>query len=246
MTSEKVYKAVLDYIRVDQRGNILNPTEFNRLSEIVSKKVLAHYKKDFETSSDNTSSLGFLKVNGLRIALSNGVGSLPANYYDIMGDPWYVDTNGKRRRVDHVTSIEDSSREDDYSLTKATTTFPTAVIGGEDATRNLQIRVKPTTITSVYINYLRDTVTPFLDYYVNNTTLAITYMNAGQSYSIPSGSTYSDGTAGAVTKASQSVDWEWDLDSLPLIIVFFLEILGISIPDNLLLEAGLTGKETIE
>lgn len=246
MTGEKIYKSVLDYIRTDQRGNTLSPDEFNRLSEIVSKRVLAYYKKNFEITSDNTSSLGFLKVNNYRVALSSGVGSLPSNYYDIMGDPWYIDSNGKRRRVDVVASLEDSSREDDYSLTKATTTFPTCTIGGEDATRNLQIRVKPTTITSVNINYLRDTATPFMDYYINNTNLSLTYMSAGQSYSIPSGSTYRDGTAGAVTKSSQSVDWEWDLDSLPLIIVYFLEILGISIPDALIAQAGLTGKETIE
>lgn len=86
-----------------------------------------------------------------------------------------------------------------------------------------KIYVYPASLTSIYVDYLRQPNTPFLDYYVNDTTLAVTYLAEGATHvNVPSGSTYRTGTAGgaAVYVDSATVNFEWD-DGL------FNEILGV-------------------
>lgn len=238
MTGDVVYGTLLDYLRKDKRGLSLSLPEFNRISTIVDKRILGAFASRLEENIEITSHSGFLKVQGYNIDLTSGVGSLPINYYRIMGDPYYTDvsvTPNKVRYIDVVTTEEDSYRERDY-LTKATTKYPTCVIGSRDAYRALQIRVKPTTITSIRINYFRDTVSPYLDYYADDVNHTITYLTAGQNLTIPTGCTYRDGTTGP--KTSITVDWEWDLHELPWILSYFLEALGIVLPDELLLQVG--------
>jgi hypothetical protein len=84
---------------------------------------------------------------------------------------------------------------------------------------------------------VRDTISPYLDYYVNDTTLQATYLTQGQqNVTIPTGCTYRDGTTGI--KNSLSVDYEWDDHEKPWIVAYFLQALGATIPDELLLQVG--------
>lgn len=238
MLGSTVYESLLSYLRKDKRGLSLSVDEFNRLSVIVDKRILSAFASRQEENIRITSSSGFLKVTGYNIALTSGVGSLPLNYYQIMGDPYYTDTSvtpSKVRYIDVVTTEEDSYRERDY-LTKATTKYPTCVIGSQDAYKAIQIRIKPTTITSVRINYFRDTVSPYLDYYADDTNHTITYLTAGQNLTIPTGCTYRDGTTGP--KTSITSDWEWSIQDLPWVLAYLLEAAGCVIPDELLLQIG--------
>ncbi len=237
MTNDVVYNAVLNALRVDKRGNALRLDEFNKLSPIVNRRVLLYYTKDFEDNIDNTNSIGHLKVFAQPVNLSAGVASLPSNYHRMIGEPYYADTGGIRRNIDVVTSLESSFREADY-LTQSTVTHPTCIIGGQssDTNKYLQIRVNPTTISSIYVNYLREPVTPFLDYYITKATMNYTFLAVGASHTVTTLEEYRDGTTGA--KSSISVDWDWNLDDLPLIVALFLEQMGIIIPDPLLTEGG--------
>ena len=244
MTGQLVYNAVLNALRVDKRGNALTVDEFNILSPIVNDRVLAHYAKDFEKDISNTDDLGFLKQLKQTLALTVGIASLPSDYYRIIGEPYYTDGGGVRRNIDVVTSAESSAREGDY-LTQSTVSYPTCVIGdqSDDAYKYLQIRVYPTSITSIFIDYLREPDTPFLDYYVTNANGTYTFLDVGDTPTVTSAQTYRDGTTGAQT--SISVDWEWSSSDLPLIKAFFLSELGVIIPDTLLIEAGLKDKMEI-
>lgn len=246
MTGELVYNSILSYLRKDARGNALPLDTFNTFAALVDKRILASYCSRFEDSIDSSSEVGFLKVVGYTLNLTLGVATLPTNYYRMTGDPYYTDTSvtpSKVRYVDVLTSKEHTYRQRDF-LTQATTVYPTCVIGTQDAYKRLQIRVAPTTLSSVKIDYIRETATPFLDYYVNDTTLHVTYLTQGQApVTISSGSTYRDGTTGV--KTSQTIDWEWSEDDLPLIITYFLDAMGIAIPDSLLLQAGLKDREEI-
>lgn len=244
MTGDVVYNAVLQAMRVDQRGNALTADEFNTLSEIVNRRVMDHYCKNFEEDIDSTDSLGFLKKIDQTLALSTGVASLPSDYYQMMGDPHYSDGGGVRRKIDVVTSAESSEREYDY-LTMSTVTYPTCVIGGQsnDSYKYLQINVYPTTITSILLSYLRIPTTPFLDYYVTNATTNYTFLTVSQSVTVTTAQTYRDGTTGS--KTSVSVSWEWGIDDLPLIVAFFVEALGATLPDPLLIEVGAKDKAEI-
>jgi hypothetical protein len=136
--------------------------------------------------------------------------------------------------------MERVMREDDY-LTQPTTTHPCAVLGDEDASDYIQIRVYPVdaTITSVIIDYLRTPATPYLDYYTDDDTLVLTFMDEGDTVSVPSGSTYRDGTAGGGAGiVSQTVDWEWGDEDKALIISMFCQLLGLAYPDAGLVEVG--------
>jgi hypothetical protein len=245
MLGNTVYNALLNALRKDFRGQVVSLDEFNILSELVNQRILSAYASRFEEDIESSSDLGFLKVVGYTLNLTSGVATLPSNYYRLTGDPYYTDTSvtpNKVRYIDILTSKEHTYRQRDF-LTQASTTYPTCIVGTQDAYKALQIRVAPTTITSIKVDYLRETATPYLDYYVNDTTYLATYLTAGQSITIPTGSTYRDGTTG--TKASLTVDWEWSESDLPLIITYFLDALGIAIPDEMLIQAGSKDREEI-
>ena len=244
MTGDIVYSTLLDYLRKDRRGLVVSLDEFNKLSVTVDKRILIAFCARFEDDIEISSHMGFLKVLDYPITLASGIANLPSNYFRMIANPYYTDAGGIVRNIDVDTSKQHSYRERDY-LTKSTLKFPTCVVGAQDANRNLQLRVYPTTITDIYIDYIRDTVSPFLDYYVNDTTLQVTYLTQGQlGVTIPTGCTYRDGTTGI--KDSLSVDYEWDLHELPWIIAFFLDILGGVIPDELLSQIGMKDKSELQ
>lgn len=249
MTGQTVYEAILTYLRKDKRGLSLSIDEFNTLTPLVNERIMASYCSRFEEDIESSEDLGFLKVIGSTVALSSGVGTLPTvpSYRRLIGDPYYTDTSvtpNKTRYIDVVTSKEFTYRQRDY-LTQATTVYPICVIGTQTGDYKTQIRVAPTTITSIFIDYLRDPATPFLDYYITDATLAVNYMTTNTVYTVTSGTyTYRTGATGSIR--SNTTDWEWDVSDLPLIVAYFLDALGVIIPDQLLLQAGMKDKSEIE
>lgn len=244
MTGDVVYNTLIDYIRKDKRGQSLTIDEFNRLSSLVNRRLLADFCKKFEGSIESSSSVGAFKKLDQALTVTAGVASLPSDFYQMIGEPYYTDSGSVVRNIDIVTSLEHSRRERDY-LTKSTLKHPTCVIGSMDASDNLQLRVYPTSITSIYIDYIREPNTPFLDYYINDSTLDYTFLTEGQqSVVVASGYTYRTGGTG--TYNSATVDWEFDEDELPLIIAYFTQMMGITLPDQLLIESGVLDKQQID
>jgi hypothetical protein len=139
-----------------------------------------------------------------------------------------------------VSQLEYDERYEDY-LTQPSETYPVFTLGELDGSDNIIMHVYPTTITgTVTFDYLKTAATPIYDYYVNNTTLVVTYMDAGTTVTIPSGSTYRNGTAGdgATTFTSTSADWDWDDEDLELILSIFCKLIGIAMPDELTIQSG--------
>jgi hypothetical protein len=195
----------------------------------------------WEDDIEITSHAGFLKVLDYPLSLTAGVGILPSNYFRLIGDPYYTapvgenDPSPNRVFIDVVTSKEHTYRQRDY-LTQASLSYPTCVIGAQNANKEMQIRVYPSSINTIYLNYVRDTVSPFLDYYVNSVTLQTTYLLEGETKVIAGDNVYRDGTTG--TKVSQTKDFEFDDHELPWILAYFLQILGVALPDDLLAQVG--------
>lgn len=231
-----IYNALVDILRADKRGLDFSPDEFSRIARIVNQRLYAKYYSDFEGNTDNIDVMGGFKTIGTTVNLVAGVGSLPSDYYQIIGKP----RTNAGKAVDLVSSLELEEREDDY-LTQPTTTYPCAILGDQDGSGYTQIRVFPVdaTITSITLDYLRETTTPYLDYYTNDTTLVVTFMAADTAVSVPSGSTYRDGTAGGGAAInSLTENFEWGESDQPIIIAMFCSMLGITYPDPLLLQAG--------
>lgn len=245
--AEDVYETILDVIRKDGRGKALSIDEYNNLCPLVNEQLYQDYYKKFEGNLESSDTLGYFKVFNEPIALtadtysSAAVGTLPTDYYHVIGRPKTI-SGSTFRWVDIVTAQEHAKRQAD-ALTQPTTTYPTCQIGGKSGDDLLQIQVYPSTITTIYLDYLRTANTPFLDYYISDTTLNYTYMEADDTVSVPAGSTYRDGTAGGgVGIVSLTEDWEWDYEDLYLIVSKFLTLMGIAYPDEVLLQAGLTNE----
>jgi hypothetical protein len=236
-----VYSAVIDLIRADKRGLSLSEDEYNRLSTTVNERVYAKMYGEFETSTDNSYTMGTFKVLNHAIALGGAACSLPADVYDIIGKPRISDAGGVTRRCDLVTQLELDERTDDY-LTQPSETYPCYVLGELDVTDNLILHVYPITIAgNIYIDYLRVANTPYLDYYMNDATFGRTYLAEGAvNVNVPSGYTYRDKTTGgvAVFVNSQTVNWEYSDSELPLILSIFCQLIGITLPDAGLIQVG--------
>jgi hypothetical protein len=240
--SSTVYQTLVDLIRADKRGLTLSEDEYNRLSVVVNERVFAKKYKDFETSTSNIGLLAPLKVIDYPIVLGGAEASLPADYHDMIGKPRIVDDTAVTRRCDLVSQLELDERTDDF-LTQPTQKRPVYTLGELDGSDNLILHVYPTTITgNITIDYLRTPNTPFLDYYMNDTTFERTYLDedAVTPVNIPAGYTYRDGTTGGplVTVVSNTVNWECNNDELSLILAIFASLVGISLPDELLIQAG--------
>lgn len=233
----EVYELVLDLVRKDKRGRSLDIDEFNRVSKMVNARVYSHYYNMFETSLDSSNSLAGFKVTNYEVTLTSGVGAMPSDYYDLIGIPRYTD-GSDTREVDVVTNIEYTKRQADY-LTRPTASHPIMMLAGEDSNGYTAVRVLPTTLASIRVDYLKEASTPFLDYYTDDTTLEYTYMDAGaQNVAIPAGSTYRDLSAGATTKNSLTVDFDWSNDDIPLMMSLYIQILGLQLDDELLVQVG--------
>jgi hypothetical protein len=243
----QVYDTLIDLIRADKRGLQLGIDEYNRLARIVNERVYAKYYEDFEGSTDNIDTMGGFKQIYQPVSLVSGVGTLPADYWEMIGKGRYVDSGAVTRYIDLVSTMERAERADDF-LTMPTVTHPVMEVGDLDGSGDLQIRVYPSTLTTVpantiYIDYLATASIPFLDYYTNDTTLVHTYMAAGGNINVPVGSTYRDGSIGAVVVASTTVNWDWDNSDFNLILSIFCQLVGIAIPDPLLIETGTINEE---
>jgi hypothetical protein len=239
----QVYETILDLARKDLRGRSLSPEEYNSTAKIVNELVYTKHYKDFEENIDNSDTLGGFKVFDVAIALAADAhntcafGSLPPNYYHIIGKPRYYD-GYDTRWLDVVSTYEHAIRVEDY-LTQATSIHPYCMIGDVDGGYTA-LRVYPYDIgTPVWIDYLRIVTTPYLDYYINDTTAEYTWIAAGTTPTVPLGSTYRDGHTGSyAVPTALTKNWEWSDSDFSLICNLFLQQMGIQLPAPELYEGG--------
>jgi hypothetical protein len=253
----QIYDTVLALTRKDKRGLSLPPSEYNNIITAVNQRVWRITYHNFETNKLSMDELGSLKVIDLPIVLdANGVGSLPTNYFHLAGDPWYNHTTEGRRRIDLITSLEHGQREMDY-YTKASLLYPTAYVGYSSVSGDMALYITPKTCTPIYISYLRQTLNPYLDYYVNSITMEITYMpettsNVSVPYGCVAPAVYVDDVLvraeqnGPVSIKSYTQDFEWHPHDEPQILAQILQSVGIALPDELLIQVGSTNEVKVE
>jgi hypothetical protein len=253
---EDVYKLLLTRIRKDVRGKAISVDQFNEIIKQVNLSLFEDYYKQFEKNIESSDTLAKFKVFDAQVVVTAdtnnlaAVGLLPSDYYHIIGKPRKY-TGAVVTRIDVVSTYENAERQDDY-LTQPTTTHPTCMIGGVNTDSSpveyKKIRVYPYNIGSpIYIDYLKTPQTPFLDYYVSDTLLTYTYLNEGDTASIPLGYTYRTGTAGgaAVSVSSYTKDLDWDDEDMDLIMAKLMQVLGIQIPDEVILQGGVMNEAKI-
>lgn len=242
----EIYDTVLSLVRKDKRGLSFSPDDFNNAVVQVNQRTYRANYRNFESSKLSMDEMDSLKLVNIPIPLdSNGVGILPSNYFHLVGDPYYYHATAGRRRIDLITSLEHGMREMDY-LTKASVLYPTCFMGYGATSADMSVYVTPSTCTPIYIDYLREVVTPFLDYYVNDLTMEITYMAEGATVTIPLGCTSRSGVSGIASVASLTKNFEWHEHDVPFIVNCMLEAVGISLPDELLIGVSNNDEPKIE
>ncbi|MFA5638622.1 MAG: hypothetical protein WC961_07075 [Anaerovoracaceae bacterium] len=134
-------------------------------------------------------------------------------------------------KIDVVTALEYSSRIAD-ALTAPSIEHPVCLLARDTTSGESTLYVYPQ-VTPIEVDYLRAPTTPFLDYYVNDTTGVVTYLEEGDTdIALPSGCTYRDGTAGPDTIAtSLTVDFEFGDDDKNALLNIFASKLGLQLRD---------------
>jgi len=244
--TSQVYDTVLALVRKDKRGLSFSPDDFNNAVVAVNQRIYRLNYQNFESSKLSMDEMDSFKIPNFTIYLDvNGIGSLPKNYFHLVGDPYYIHPTAGRRKIDLITTLEHGSREMDY-LTKSTALYPTCFMGYGLATNDMCLYVSPSTCTPIYITYLRSVNTPYLDYYTNDATLEITYMGEGAFVTIPLGCTSRSGVGGGTEILSQTIDFEWHEHDEPQIVNLLLEAVGVSLPDEMLIKVSNVNEPRIE
>ena len=242
----QIYDTLLAQIRKDVRGLSFSPDDFNNIIVSVNQRLYKQNYRDFEASKWSMAEMDSFKLVNVQLNLdSNGIAILPVDYYILVGDPYYFHPIYGRRRVDLITSLEHTQREMDY-LTKASVLYPTAFMAYSTGANDMSLYVTPTSCTPICIDYLRTVSTPFLDYYVDDTSLQLTYMNEGDTVTVPLGSTARDGTPGIANVVSKTVDFEWHPHDFPVLINMLLEAVGVALPDELLMQVSAVDDPKLE
>jgi hypothetical protein len=225
----QIYDTLVSIIRKDKRGLSLSIDDFNSSVVQVNQRIYRLNYSNFEASKLSMDEMDSFKLVGQPIALDGtGKGLLPDDYFHLAGNPYWMHPTAGRRQIDLITSLEHGARELDY-LTKASALYPTAYMGAGSSAEDMSIHVTPVTCTPIYIDYLREVDTPFLDYYVNNTTFEITYMAASVNVAVPAGCTARNGTLGPANVASLTKNFEWHEHDIPQIINIFLGLIGVQL-----------------
>ena len=236
MTCQTFYEKLLTYIRKDVRGKTLSVDEFNELIPVVNYELYNHFYSQWEESQVASDALlpwkrfnQDLDITSNKVALTGGdFATYP--YQHLIGRP----RRSSDTVFDVVTALEYSERYGD-ALTQPTISDPVCFVADNDGVPTLY--TYPDTVSDIYIDYLVSPTDPFLDYYINDTTYVVTYMADGATgVSIPSGSTYRDGTAGATTKDSQTHDIEFSDEHEGLLLDLFLAKLGLQTRDPMVVE----------
>jgi hypothetical protein len=141
--------------------------------------------------------------------------------------------------------LEFGNRELDY-YSKSTALYPTCFLAFGATSDDMSVYVSPASCTPIYVDYLRKVAVPYLDYYVNETTLDITYMAQGASVTIPTGCVARDGTVAGAAATSLTQNWEWHDHDIPQIVNLILEVVGVQLPDELLIQDSAKNLPIIE
>jgi hypothetical protein len=209
------FKDKVEELYTNQRGQALNP------DIIYSTKMLRKFiKEDTVTPTAGTITLSSL-----------------TSYAYFISAHTTTAYNGMIRNIPLVTheTFHDLLTN---LLAKPLKKNPVCVIDDES------LRIKPSNITSVVINYFRFPTTPLYDYYVDANDNVV-YLAVGGSHTLTAGETGSSGgTSGTVT--SSTVELEYPIDLHAEFLNRLIGRLGLPKRDQLLLQSSTMEKQQEE
>jgi hypothetical protein len=249
MTLEQIYKYLNSLINADSLGGDLNLKEFNYMLQDENinlfKEEVEHLytvqRADALKPEVVYSSKMLRKfINETTIAPTVGVVNLSSqltSYAYFLACRTAAAYNGQIRNIPLVTH-ETFNIMASNLLSKPLKKNPVCVIDIDS------LRIRPTNITSVIINYLRFPATPVFDYYINATD-DVVYLAAAATHALTSGETGSVGqTTGTVT--SLTVELEYSVDFHSAFLNRLLGRLGLPQRDQALIQTAMMNKQEQE
>jgi len=107
------------------------------------------------------------------------------------------------------------------------------------------LRIRPTNITSVIINYLRFPATPVFDYYIDANDNVV-YLAVSSNHTLTTGETGSAGQTSGTIVYSATVELEFGADFHPEFVQRLVRRLGLPERDQVVLQQGMIDKQEQE
>lgn len=205
MTLQEIKRYVDTVLNKDASGNSLSPQEFNIFLEaeifnFVRERVL-QYRQFVNTGAplDDVILSGLL-IDSLQkrttATLSSGYFTVPTDML-FMND-LYGTYNATQKKIELV-SPEEYSRRTSNMLAKPIAYYPVAFIVGTSC------YVYPSSMTSLYVNYIAKPTIPVYDYYVD-ANYTIQYLAASATHLLSAGEYGSAGQTSGTTVTSLTVE----------------------------------------
>lgn len=238
LNNGKIYNILQTIIRKEKEGFTVSPQQFSELLQMCSwEKANADFSV-FELNQVITDSLRPLKSSST-IALTAGVGSLSG-----ITDYWHA-TNAYSSTVAYTrvpVNIVSDVEFDEYvfsDLMQPQENWPIAKLTDDE------IIVRPTTISSIELLYLKEPNEPFFDYYFDADDL-IQYLTEGQQYTLQTGEEYRDGTTPPATVNSISTELSFPQNERVQVLYMILEKIGVSLNEQDALQYGVAREQKEE
>lgn len=213
MTNYEIWKALAVAIDSDESDGIFSPKDYNEIAREVNISLLENEMESLYAKYNGRqltpAILSSKLLRGLLIrqtGLAPTAGVLAISSLSSTYGYWVSMTavyNGQIREIKLIS-------QEEFTMRNANLMMPSIKIMPVATIDEGNLRVFPTDLTSITFSYIKIPANPVFDYYSDSNDRVV-YMAAGATgVSIPSGATYSDGTAGPTTKNSTSVEWAYD------------------------------------
>lgn len=242
MTLEELRRYTNSIADKHRSGRAFTEQQFNDAIKVVNLEMFNYlYETAIRESKANgiplsqvllvSDILREFKVYGAVILLTSGSGSLPASYRAYLSCNTYT-SGGREIRV---VSDEDFNKSKTSMMMVDLSWHPIAVFFQDT------IKMVPTNISSIQLNFLKNPDTPYYDYCIQTSTRAIYYMPVGSVISGgnlldgPGGSTIASGVthpSGATSYTSQTAELEWEEEHHQNFANRVLLKMGVSLKDG--------------
>ena len=234
MTNFEFWEALNGAVDKDGYGGVFDPTDYEDISRVVNlsflKRKMEELYKSIQPREDLQKTIYSSKLFRnliIRETLtpSSGIIDLSSDLSDTYGFFIGLRVTSTNVKIKLIPNEELDEVLDNAILTPSTS-YPVATIDGDN------LRINPTSITSVIFTYIKIPDEPIFDYYSDSNDNIVYMAEGATSVSIPSGATYSDGTEGPTTKDSQSIEFDYNETFHPELFSEILELLANRLRDQ--------------
>jgi hypothetical protein len=247
MTQTEIYRYVNALWNADDMGGLLNLKEYNDAQKEVNLTMFNDAIAELSASMRGPMPELILSSKMLRpfvtesAALTPTAGTIALNtqltsYAFLLKVRTSAAYQGSIREIPLVDHADLANRMSNL-MREPLKYHPVCTIDGNN------LKIKPTDVTPVIIDYLAFPTTPIFDYYIDANDNVVP-MAVAATHALVAGETYSDGTTTG-TKTSTTIELEWGSEYHFQYINLLLKRLGLANNDQLHLQTAMAEEQTL-